>query len=611
MAEKTGTLLATALAYAERGWPVFPCHWIVNSRCACRKKDCESPGKHPLTLHGVNDASTDQKQIRQWWTQWPAAHIAIACGEKAGFFALDEDPDKGGDISRKSLEEEHGSLPETPRQLTGGGGVHYLFTAMQWPQNGVGIMPGLDVRSTGGYIIAAPSGHLSGKQYTWDVVADPEDIKIVQSPRWLLERIRTRHRNRPQFDSETASIPEGSRNDTLFHHGCMLRERGYNRIEIFTLLDTLNIQRCRPPLGTDEINSITDSACQYKAGLFRNGTAPTPMMQAPQQQDGLPQPITLTELLAQDLPKPVELVEGLMHEGMLLFGGKSKRGKSWLMFDLCISIAIGRSAFRHFPCHEPSPVLYLALEDGKARLQHRARAIQENLKYADNLHLLFEFPPLAEGGNELLAKMIEKHAYKLIVIDVLAKLEAPNKAKQQGEKNYHDVYTMFAPLQALRHSYHFALAMLTHLRKQEADDVFDSLHGSVAYQGAQDVLWVLERKPKDDMAFLHLRDKDAEDKTIAMRFVEGHWEYVGEGDEYEMTRDQRKVVSIMHEEQREMGPQEILKACDMPESKYGYLRKLLVMMYKDDLIHRTKHGKYSATIRGVAELAENDDDVPF
>jgi hypothetical protein len=325
---------------------------------------------------------------------------------------------------------------------------------------------------------------------------------------------------------------------------------------------------------------------------------------------------TLTELIAADIPPPLQLFDGLMHEGMLLFGGKSKRGKSWLMFDLALSLAVGRAGFRHFDCPQPRPVLYLALEDGRARLQGRAKAIQPNLTTANTFHLMYNFPALNEGGIEALTQEIATEQYGLVIIDVLAKLETPKAGK--GDKNYHDIYDMFTPLQDLRKQHPFCLAMLTHLRKQEADDVFDSLLGSVAYQGAQDVLWVLERKPKDDFAFLHIRDKDAEDKTIALRFLDGHWEYIGEGDEYEVSRDQRKVLKVLAEEKREMGIEEIRKACEFPENKYGYVRKLLVTMVKDDLIHHSSYGKYSATVRAVKEVEADDqqydergDRVPF
>src|SRR4030095_11805707 len=304
-------------------------------------------------------------------------------------------------------------------------------------------------------------------------------------------------------------------------------------------------------------------------------------------------PETLTDLIAADIPLPTQLFDGLMHEGMLLFGGKSKRGKSWLMFDVALSLAVGRSAFRHFACKQQMPVLFLALEDGRARLQGRTKLIQPNLMQADNFHLRYSFRPLLDGGIEDLAREIERYHYGLVVIDVLAKLEPANGGK--GEKNYHDVYEMFAPLQALRQKHPFCLAMLTHLRKQDAEDVFDSLHGSVAYQGAQDVLWVLERKPKDDFAFLHIRDKDAEDHTLALRFVDGHWEYIGEGEEYEITRDQRKVIKILTEEKRELSVQDILRSGDFKPEQYGYLRKLLVTMVKEDLIHRTRQGTSVAT----------------
>jgi len=327
---------------------------------------------------------------------------------------------------------------------------------------------------------------------------------------------------------------------------------------------------------------------------------------------------SLTALLADTIPAPMQLFQGLMHEGMLLFGGKSKRGKSWLMFDLAISLSVNRAGFRHFACPQARGVLYLALEDGRARLQGRARAIQPNLTTVNNFHLMYDFPPLSEGGIDLLAAEIAHEQYGLVVIDVLAKLETSTGLK--SDKSYHDIYETFAPLQALRKQHPFCLAMLTHLRKQEADDIFDSLLGSVAYQGAQDVLWVLERKPKDEFAFLHIRDKDAEDKIIALRFLDGHWEYVGEGEEYEVSRDQRKIIKVLSDERKEMSIQELMRAADFPVEKYAYVRKLLMLMVNDDLIHRTRRGHYSVTLRGSIEMGDMDappdvdergDRVPF
>lgn len=357
-------------------------------------------------------------------------------------------------------------------------------------------------------------------------------------------------------------------------------------------------------LGRLLIDPTQWAECSYHAR--KHGVNPYDLekavRQASKQPQALPPVETGTQLLAAHIPTPLSLFSGLMHEGMLILGGKSKRGKSWLMFDLAIAAALGGDALQHFPSAGATPVLYLALEDGRARLQSRMKLIRPGVTTLDRLHIRYSFPPLLEGGVELLHREIEREGYGLVVIDVLAKLESQGK---NGAKNYNETYEMFAPLQALRHKHAFCLAMLTHLRKSEAEDCFDTIMGSAAYQGAQDVLWVLERKPRDDFAFLNIRDKDADDKKIALRFVDGHWEYIGEGEEYEITRDQRRIIQILQEERRVMTIQEVMKALDAPEARHGYFRKLFVQMNKEDLIHRTQHGKYSATVVNAY------DDEPF
>ena len=60
-------LLEAALAYAARGWAVLPLHTPTGGGCSCRDRKCRSIGKHPRTLHGVKDATTDAAQIRTWW----------------------------------------------------------------------------------------------------------------------------------------------------------------------------------------------------------------------------------------------------------------------------------------------------------------------------------------------------------------------------------------------------------------------------------------------------------------------------------------------------------------------------------------------------------------
>src|SRR2546421_218652 len=45
-------LLAAAVRYAARGWPVLPCHTPVDNSCSCAQTDCSSLGKHPRLANG-------------------------------------------------------------------------------------------------------------------------------------------------------------------------------------------------------------------------------------------------------------------------------------------------------------------------------------------------------------------------------------------------------------------------------------------------------------------------------------------------------------------------------------------------------------------------------
>ena len=128
--------LELALRAAELG-PILPLHWVEDGECSCGIQDCPDAGKHPLTKHGVKDATKDTNQIRTWWHENPKANIGIAMGNDSGIFGVDIDPRHGGDESLHQMQEEYGALPDCPRVRTGGGGEHLYFT----------VPPGVTVRS--------------------------------------------------------------------------------------------------------------------------------------------------------------------------------------------------------------------------------------------------------------------------------------------------------------------------------------------------------------------------------------------------------------------------------------------------------------------------------
>ena len=166
--------LGDALAYAARGWPVFPCR----------------ADKRPFTRNGFKDASADSEQIRAWWRRWPSAQVGVACGA-AGIAVIDLDlkPSESKDgiaafDVRCGLRSRGAALvASTPR---GGRHLFYRASTARPLGNAVDIEgSGIDVRGDGGYVIL-PSANSPGR--TW-LEGDPSD-ELDPMPGWLDAELR-------------------------------------------------------------------------------------------------------------------------------------------------------------------------------------------------------------------------------------------------------------------------------------------------------------------------------------------------------------------------------------------------------------------------------------
>lgn len=143
----TPRLEAAALMYADTfGWPVFP---------------LQPGGKIPATRQGFKDASTDPDQIRRWWKATPHANIGLPTG--LSFDVIDVDA-PGGWRSYWAMQDA-GTIPDVHAIVsTAGKGLH-LYVAPTGGGNLAGVMPGVDWRGAGGYVVAPPSVDTRGHNY--------------------------------------------------------------------------------------------------------------------------------------------------------------------------------------------------------------------------------------------------------------------------------------------------------------------------------------------------------------------------------------------------------------------------------------------------------------
>ena len=264
---KLSKLGRAALHYATQyGWRVFPLHTADAKGCSCGRSDCGGPGKHPRTSDGSRGATTKPEQIRAWWGQWPDANVAVATG--AGLVVIDIDPRHGGDDTLVDLRAKLGELPDTVEALTGGGGRHiYLATKVEVRNSANVLGEGVDVRGEGGYVVAAPSSHASGRVYAWEASSRPDEIDVEPVPDAWLAAMTARPKLRVVPGTTEEQIPDGKRNETLFRRASSMRSIGCSRAAILAAITEENDARCVPPLDPAEVKAIVESVCRYAAGL--------------------------------------------------------------------------------------------------------------------------------------------------------------------------------------------------------------------------------------------------------------------------------------------------------------------------------------------------------
>ncbi len=259
--ENSESMLDWALLWATSGQPVFPLHEVYDGICTCLSgSECRSPGKHPRTRNGVDDATTDLDQVRAMWRKYPNANIGGAMGGERQILAVDIDPRNGGDASAHDLTEAHGDAwLDTKRHKTGSGGWHLFYTIPEGVTFTKGkLAPGIDLKYTGGYVVLPPSVHLSGRCYEIDALRKP-----APAPDWLIEELTRapdvqpsktiNFQERRQTSSSTAArfFGSGERNDGLRDVACGRWTHGY-------ATDVHDLYQ--------QILEVRDTRCEFVAG---------------------------------------------------------------------------------------------------------------------------------------------------------------------------------------------------------------------------------------------------------------------------------------------------------------------------------------------------------
>lgn len=410
-------LLTAALEYAAMGYRVFP---------------CIPGGKAPCTQNGFLDATTNEDQIEDWWTRWPEANIGVAV---EGFYVLDLDPGSESwlaDDPEKALSLTCGPCQRTPRK-----GHHYFYRMPEgsaWRRKTGKIHTGVDSLGEGGYVILAPSRIMGMGAYDWQHDNELAEVENLPYPPDWFQRVVESLQNKTNGTNGHAKsssyqdgnpIPDGQRNSTLTSIAGNLKRIGAGRAEIEAAILQTNLDRCRPPLPTEEVQKIAWSVSRYEPdqvavaiteGHFAQFVEPKDLEDEPQKPNAFPE-----HLLD---------VGGIMAEFCEYTNSQSRRLQPNLSLGAAIalmSVLVGRKVRDPSGTRTNAYVVNLA-ESGYGK-NAGVTAVSQVFNYLERGKLVYEGGFHSESA---IWSMLEKRPAVLAVIDEFGKYLSSATSNKAG-----------------------------------------------------------------------------------------------------------------------------------------------------------------------------------
>jgi hypothetical protein len=157
-------MITDAMIYGIQGMSVIP---------------IQPRDKKPLVVwEPFQNYRADPDMVKFWYKKWPLANVGIVTGKISGIVVVDCDSREGLDEVNQYI---RASLIGKIPTVSTGKGFHLYFKHPEtvFVNNRAGLFDHVDVRGDGGYVLAPPSIHPSGKTYAWASVAKLADAPDI------------------------------------------------------------------------------------------------------------------------------------------------------------------------------------------------------------------------------------------------------------------------------------------------------------------------------------------------------------------------------------------------------------------------------------------------
>ncbi len=307
------------------------------------------------------------------------------------------------------------------------------------------------------------------------------------------------------------------------------------------------------------------------------------------------------ELLAAEFPEPRWAVPGLVAEGLTLFVGAPKVGKSWAAWNLAVAIACGGIAFGKIPV-EAGDVLYLALEDTGRRLQSRLRKVLAGDAPPERLTVSTTCSTLGNGGAEEIGGWLTAHPdARLVIVDVFARIRGRSGPQSSA---YESDYGPMSVLKDLADTHGVAILVVHHTRKADAEDFLDVVSGTQGLAGAADCIVVLKRSRGTADGVLHVTGRDVEEAEYALTFSAelGAWQMLdGPAADYSLGDTRQRILRYVRDS-RSATPKQVAEALKLD---HDLAKQTCYRMSKAGQLDTDGRGTYLSPVTPVTEVSPN------
>lgn len=465
---------------------------------------------HDMGMQVIPVKSHDKRPAVSTWTEWqhkrqtredvatlfessPDANIGIITGSISGIVVIDEDGSEGAaSLAGWSDDLGHALVSYT------GKGRHLVFAHPGTPVGSrVGILPSVDVRADGGYIVAPPSIHKNGTVYRWDGEVGAQSLPTPAPLPPSLLKLLTAHKPASQHAGAVTGqnrqhgvvarvcdrVTEGRRNDEMARLAGRFFADGHAITDVLAICSALNAEKFDPPLTEIEVErTVRSIATRDSKQLPKNHSR------------------AIVRRLSDVEPEEVAwLWNGFVPSGSLtMFDGDPSVGKSTIALDIAARVSTGRPMPDGTSGASGGVVLLTPEDSTAATIRPRLEAMGANLDRIAIIEAIddergtryFRLPDDVDRLREL----VVEYDVRLVVMDpLMAHISSKvNSWSDQETRN------ALMPLIKLARELNFAIIGVRHLTKKSDTTALNAASGSIAFVATARAAFLVTKDPDDD-----------------------------------------------------------------------------------------------------------------